>query len=36
MTIFSKVRPEHIKKGINWAIDIAVMLFNKWRRRYER
>jgi len=36
MTIFTKVRPEHIKKAFGWAVQIIISLANKWWRKYEK
>jgi len=38
MTIFTRlVRPEHIKKALSWAVQIAISLAHKWwRKRYEK
>jgi hypothetical protein len=36
MTIFTKVRPQTIKKAISWAVHIAISLANKWWRKNEK
>jgi hypothetical protein len=33
MTIFTKVRPQTIKKVIGWAVQIAISLAHKWWRK---
>jgi hypothetical protein len=36
MTIFTKVRLEHIKRALIWAAQIAIAFANKWWRRNEK
>ncbi len=37
MTIFTRlVRPEHIKRALSWAVQIAISLAHKWWRKYEK
>jgi len=36
MTIFTKVRPEHIKIALSWAVQVVISLAHKWWRKNEK